>query len=219
MFLRVYIYSLTRTSKRHIHARIVCSDYSYNMMYSTSIASHLLLLTLLADEHTSNATMFHSCHTLSSCLPEYQCIPVHTLHSVQPCPAPVVLLLTALVPWAWQTMKPSLQPFCICFPNSFHYYITCQYLSCCTGEFYPAAYCALLLTSGLQRLTKVATELSTNWCFTSVNCEHSSDFANFHHGDDVFSYLSFGLATFEEEHARRTRDRTTKDRIRKTRQL
>ena len=81
-------------------------------MYSTSIASHLLLLALLAHQHTSNATMFHICYTLSSCLPEYQCISVHTLHSVQPCPAPVVLLLTALV------------PFCICFPNSFHNYIT-----------------------------------------------------------------------------------------------
>ena len=183
-------------------------------MYSTSIASHLLLLALLAHQHTSNSTMFHRCYTLSSCLPdhEYQCISVHTLHSVQPCPAPVVLLLTALV------------PFCICFPNSFHNYITCHYLSCCTREFYPAASCALLRNSGPQRLTKVATELNTNWCFTSVNCEHSSDLASCHHGNDdicvpLFSYRSFGPATFKEEHARRTRDRTTKDRIRKTRQL
>ena len=148
-----------------------------NVMYSTSITSHLLL-TLLADQLTSNATLFHSCHTLSSCLPDHQCIPVHTLHSVQPCTAPVYLLMTAIVTWPWQTIKPSLQPFCICFLNSFYNFITCQYHSCCTGEFYPAASCALLLTSGLQHITKVATKLSTNWCFTSVNCEHSSDFAS-----------------------------------------
>ena len=121
---------------------------------------------------------------------------MHTLHSVQPrpfavdCPCSLSLADFEAFFAAYSTSA---------FLNSFHNFIT-------------AASCSLLhlLVSWLrfQQLTKVATELSTNWCFTSVNGEHSSDFASCHHrDDDTAVQLSLCWTGHLERSTRRARAR------------